>query len=169
MNQDSLDGWRLWFLVHIEVQSQHDTDLSRRMFVYFYRLFDKYNGREIVSLAILGDAHAKWQMAPYVRSWEGGHIECCPGVVRLLDLEAELQDRAQAGSPFALIALAHLATQRTTPEEPDRMIGKLRLLRHLYDVGADRELIRRAFRLLDWLMKLSPELELDLQRQLHEM
>ncbi|MGH7136182.1 MAG: hypothetical protein ACREHD_10610, partial [Pirellulales bacterium] len=48
------NGQDEWVLVHIEVQSQPDTDFARRMYVYNYRLFDRYN-RKVASFAILGD------------------------------------------------------------------------------------------------------------------
>jgi hypothetical protein len=46
-------GRETWVLIHIEIQSQEDGEFSERMFVYYYRLRDKYD-REIASLAILG-------------------------------------------------------------------------------------------------------------------
>ena len=50
------DGQETWVLIHIEVQAQVDADFSERMFVYHYRLFDRFR-RPVVSLAILGDEH----------------------------------------------------------------------------------------------------------------
>ena len=34
------DGRETWLLIHIEVQAQPDEAFPRRMFVYYYRLFD---------------------------------------------------------------------------------------------------------------------------------
>ncbi|MGB1205077.1 MAG: hypothetical protein ACPG5B_05490 [Chitinophagales bacterium] len=45
------DGTEKWILIHIEVQSSHETDFARRMFIYFYRIFDKYE-QEVTALAI---------------------------------------------------------------------------------------------------------------------
>ncbi len=42
-------------LVHIEVQGQPESDFAKRMYVYNYRLFDRYD-RPVVSLAVLGDS-----------------------------------------------------------------------------------------------------------------
>jgi hypothetical protein len=50
------DGTDVWILIHLEVQSQPDPDFARWMFVYHYRIRDRYN-RE-ASLAILGDERA---------------------------------------------------------------------------------------------------------------
>src|SRR5262249_18508080 len=44
------DGREEWVLVHVEVQAQEEADFAERMYVYNYRLFDRYN-RKVVSLA----------------------------------------------------------------------------------------------------------------------
>jgi hypothetical protein len=49
-----LNGEETWVLIHIEIQSQEEGLFSARMFVYYYRLKDKYD-LPIASLAILGD------------------------------------------------------------------------------------------------------------------
>jgi hypothetical protein len=46
------NGHEEWILVHIEVQSQREREFAERMFVYNYRLFDRYN-RKVASFAIL--------------------------------------------------------------------------------------------------------------------
>ena len=48
------DGQETWVLIHIEVQSQADENFPQRMYVYNYRLHDRYN-RTVVSLAVLAD------------------------------------------------------------------------------------------------------------------
>src|SRR5688572_30552069 len=53
------DGAENWLLLHVEVQSQEESGFTRRMFVYNYRIFDKYN-RDVVSLAVLGDDRPGW-------------------------------------------------------------------------------------------------------------
>ncbi|HEY9701258.1 MAG TPA: transposase, partial [Allocoleopsis sp.] len=44
------DKSEIWILIHIEVQSQRDTDFPKRMFIYNYRSFDSY-GKPVISLA----------------------------------------------------------------------------------------------------------------------
>ncbi|MCP4396374.1 MAG: cytosolic protein, partial [bacterium] len=41
------DGDETWVVVHVEVQGQYEVDFAKRMYVYNYRLFDRYN-RDIV-------------------------------------------------------------------------------------------------------------------------
>jgi len=46
------NGEEKWILIHIEVQSYLDKEFSKRMFRYFYRIFDRHD-KEIVSMALL--------------------------------------------------------------------------------------------------------------------
>ncbi len=46
-----LSGQEALVLVHIEVQSQVQSDFAKRMYVYNHRLFDKYD-QEVISLAL---------------------------------------------------------------------------------------------------------------------
>src|SRR4029077_20477387 len=36
------DGKETWLLIHIEIQGRRDKDFAKRMFVYNYRIFDRY-------------------------------------------------------------------------------------------------------------------------------
>jgi hypothetical protein len=47
-------GAETWILVHIEVQGSREAEFAERMFVYNYRLFDRYR-RPVASLAVLAD------------------------------------------------------------------------------------------------------------------
>ncbi len=48
------DGEDAWVLAHVEVQGQERPDFAKRMFVYNYRIFDRYD-RPVASLAVLSD------------------------------------------------------------------------------------------------------------------
>ena len=45
------NGREEWVLIHLEVQIQEESEFPRRMFVYNYREFDRYN-KTVVSLAV---------------------------------------------------------------------------------------------------------------------
>ncbi len=55
-----LDGASKWLLIHVEVQSQRVEEFAELMFVYYYRIRDKYD-KPLVSLAVLGDNHPDWR------------------------------------------------------------------------------------------------------------
>jgi len=48
-----LDGEEAWVLIHVEVQNQAEEQFGERMYVYHYRIFDRFR-RPVVSLAVLG-------------------------------------------------------------------------------------------------------------------
>src|SRR5262245_24070532 len=78
------EGQESWLLLHIEVQSQEEKDFALRMFVYNYRIFDRYN-RDVVSLAVLGDDRASWRPSVYRFSLWGCRREFTFPIVKLLD------------------------------------------------------------------------------------
>jgi len=48
----SREGEEAWVLVHVEVQGHPDPEFAKRMYVYNYRLFDRYD-RRVATLAVL--------------------------------------------------------------------------------------------------------------------
>src|SRR5205823_299662 len=54
------DGREGWVYIHVEVQGQEEADFAERVFVYYYRLFDRF-GKAVVSLAVLSDDRPGWR------------------------------------------------------------------------------------------------------------
>ena len=59
------DGSEKWVLIHVEVQGQKDDHFAERMFIYYYRIKDRFR-RPIASLAILTDTNKNWRPNRYV-------------------------------------------------------------------------------------------------------
>jgi hypothetical protein len=57
-------GVETWVLVHIEVQGQKTKDFIERLFVYRYRLHDRYR-RPVATLVILTDNNKIWRPQYY--------------------------------------------------------------------------------------------------------
>ncbi|GAB4492263.1 MAG: DUF4351 domain-containing protein [Raineya sp.] len=55
----SKTGKEQWLLIHIEVQGYEDKDFAERMFVYFYRIKDRWQ-KDITALAILTDNNPEY-------------------------------------------------------------------------------------------------------------
>ena len=68
------NGEEQWILVHIEVEGSAGSDFSKRMFKYFYRIFDKYN-HEIVAFAVLTDAGDKVKSSTFNYSYFGTTLD----------------------------------------------------------------------------------------------
>ncbi len=71
----------------------------------------------------------------------------------------------QSQNRFAPLVLAHLKTMETKGEPETRREWKFRIVRSLYERGYAREDVRKLFRLVDWFMKLPPELVSELLDQ----
>ena len=52
-------GEQGWIYIHIEIQGQHDPAFAERMFVYNYRIYDRYR-RLVASFALLTDDSDDW-------------------------------------------------------------------------------------------------------------
>lgn len=64
------NGEEKWILIYIEVQGSHDPDFPKRMFRYYYRIFDKFD-RDIFTIVLLTDASKLYRPNMYHRSFRG--------------------------------------------------------------------------------------------------
>ena len=159
----TLDGVETWVLVHIEIQGQADPGFAERMYVYHYRLFDRYR-RDVVSLAMLTDAQGGFRPSGYERERWGCSLRFRFPMVKLLDWRERAAALEADRNPFALVALAQL--QAMAHRGPARKRVKLRLIRFLYARDYTREQILAWFRVLDWMLRLPEDLELEFREEL---
>ncbi len=106
------NGKEAWVLLHVEVQGQKESDFNKRMFVYNFRIFDRYN-REVASLAILADEDPKWKPDHYWNELWGCKVGIEFPVVKLLDYADKWDELEKSDNPFAVVVIAHLKTQET--------------------------------------------------------
>ena len=161
-----LDGEEAWVLIHVEVQNQAEEQFGERMYVYHYRIFDRFR-RPVVSLAVLGDEQRGWRPEHFAYSLWGCSMRLEFPVVKLLDYVDRVAELEAERNPFAAVVLAHLKTVETRHEPAQRRDWKIRLVKSLFDRGLSAEEIRQLFRLIDWLMDLPREFEEEFQEQIH--
>jgi hypothetical protein len=162
-----LSGEETWVLVHIEIQSQEESQFSTRIFVYYYRLRDRYN-QKIVSLAILGDERETWRPQPFDEELWGCRVQFEFPIVKLLDYAPRWTELEESRNPFAIAVMAHLKTKETKRDAEARKEWKFRLTRRLYEQGYERQDILNLFRFLDWLMELPEGLKRAFQSELEQ-
>jgi hypothetical protein len=135
-------------LIHVEVQTARDAEFPRRMYVYNYRVFDRYN-RPVASLAVLADDDADWRPAAFSNDLFG----CAAGIrfpaAKLLDFAAHEAMLEASSNPFAQVVLAHLKARETHNNPADRHTWKVRLVRNLFERGFSPKDVRELFRLID--------------------
>ncbi|TVR64161.1 MAG: cytosolic protein, partial [Candidatus Competibacteraceae bacterium] len=84
-------GEERWVLVHVEIQAGHETDFAERMFIYYYRLFDRYR-LPLASLVVLADDRPQWRPDRYERQLWGCDLHLKFPVVKLLDDQGRLAE-----------------------------------------------------------------------------
>lgn len=152
------EGEEAWVLVHVEVQSQRDAAFTERMYVYNYRLFDRYR-RRVASLAVLGDERAGWRPERFGYELWGSRVSLEFPVVKLLDYRARWGELEGSENPFATVVMAHLKAQETRKDTEGRKRWKLYLIRRLYERGYRRDDVVQLFRFIDWVLRLPEEVE----------
>jgi hypothetical protein len=146
-------GKEAWVLVHVEIQSQRDISLPKRVYVYNYRIFDKFD-KPVVSLALLADDDANWKPSEFSRElWECKTHFTFPAA-KLLDYKAKLND---SDNLFATVTLAHLKTMETQKDYQNRGQWKAKIMQSLYKSGFDNETVVKLYKFIDWLMFLPDE------------
>lgn len=148
-------GEEVWILLHIEIQGYKDLDFPKRMFVSWYRIYDKHN-RDVVSFAILSDDDTSWEPSGFEKTLLGTTVLHSYNSVKLLNYkgrEAELEANA---NPFAVIVLAHLDMKATKNNPAARLPAKINRVDQLYKRGLTRKEIVHLFNFIDWLLTLPP-------------
>ena len=160
------DGAETWVLVHVEVQGQKDSGFAERMYIYHYRIYDRYH-RKVASLAVLADNSDTWRPNHFGYSMWGCEVDIKFPTVKLLDYEKEgAISPSQRNNPFAIATMAHLKANQTkgTGNARKRLNWKTELVKNLYELGYRRKEVLDLFRFIDWIMDL-PEKEERLFRE----
>ena len=153
-----MDGGERWILVHVEVQGYPQEEFSRRMFIYNYRIFDRY-GKDVVSLAVLTDEDEGFRPGAYRFELGGFRIEMDYPCVKLLDYRGKWEELGESENPFSVVVMSHLKSYETRGRVRERFNWKLRLTRKLYERGYSREEVLGLYRFIDMVMTLPEELE----------
>jgi hypothetical protein len=165
---EALDGAENWIYIHIEVQSQYKANFAQKLFVYNYRLFDRYHC-PITTLAILTDDNENWHPTEYGYTQLGcEHYLKFPSV-KLLSYKDKLPTLLEQDNVFALITAAHLLTLQSKDDYQQRFKFKWQLTRLLYERNWDKQRIINLFAIIDWMMRLPEDLERQLWSQIAQL
>ena len=148
-----LNGGESWIYIHVEVQGTKQAEFAERMFIYNYRLFDRYK-RPVASLAVLADENKEWKPASYGFAVLGCRHTLEFPVAKLTDYAEKVDELLESDNAFGLITVAHILTQQTRKQHQERYEAKLRLVRLLYQRQWNKQRVIDLFSVLDWLMQL---------------
>jgi hypothetical protein len=161
------DGDDAWVLAHVEVQGQERPDFAKRMFVYNYRIFDRYD-RPVASLAVLSDERTGWRPDHFGYELWGCKVGISFPVAKVNDYAERWDELEASDNPFAIVVMAHLKTRDTRNDEESRKKWKLYLVRRLYERGYRREDVINLFHFIDWLMRLPEGMEESFWAEMHQ-
>ena len=159
---------QVWVLVHVEVQSQRDAEFAERMYIYNYRLFDRFR-RKVASLAVLADHSPSWRPHDFSYTLWGCTASLGFPVVKLLDYRQRWAELEASRNPFAVVVMAQLEALRTRHDGAGRKLAKLSLVRELHRRGFGRRDVRQLFGLIDWMLSLPEELDEEFWAQVREL
>lgn len=163
-----LSGEEDWIYIHLEVQGTAQAEFAERIFVYNYRIYDRYR-RPVASMAVLADDTASWK--PQGFSYDV--LDCQMGirfpVAKLLDYADQAQALESDPNPFAIVTLAHLLTKATRSDPQARFAAKWKLVQLLYRRGWDKQRIIDLFFVIDWMMQLPEALKKQLWQNLSNL
>ncbi len=161
------NGSELWVLIHVEVQGQRETDFTLRVYVYHYRIFDRYHA-PVATFVILADEDENWRPSEYREELLGTKVTFEFPAVKLLDYRARREELEQSDNVFAVVTLAQLAAMETRGNARDRFREKFALTRRLYEHGFDRQRVIGLLKFIDWGLTLPEELQAEFHDKLSE-
>ncbi len=157
-------GEEKWILIHIEVQGSYEEGFELRLYVYNYRIYDKYK-MEVITLVVLTDEDENYRPEVYeVSRWGFEHRFKFP-LVKLMDYRDKI-DINKAENPFEIITYAHLKNLETKRNKEERLFWKVTLVKALYGKGYQKEYILKLYRFIDWVMGLPEDLSIKFHEEL---
>ena len=142
-----------YWLAHIEVQTQRDCTLPRRLFDYHYHIERRHRCR-VITFVILGDLSPSWRPGQFSSDVPPLGMSLGYLSLKLIDLELKLELPKFRGNPVAMVVRAHLAALRTRHDLEARCTQRVALCRRLYEGGFSRKDVVFIHGLIDRLMIL---------------
>jgi len=161
--------------IHVEVQGQKEEDFMTRMFVYYYRTFDKYReeGTEVISLAVLSDENQNWRPDEYAFSRLGFEHRMKFPMVKITDYKTkeELRELLEtSANPMALVVKAQLTCHELkNADNEKKSTVKWELIRQCYKRGYTREHIDALLKFIDWIIRLPDGLSRQLSKEISKL
>ena len=157
-----------YWLAHIEVQTQRDSALPRRLLDYHYHIERRHRCR-VITFVILGDLSPSWRPGQFSSDVPPLGMSMGYLSLKLIDLELKLELPRFRGNPVAMVVRAHLAALRTRHDLEARCTQRVALCRRLYEEGFSRKDVVFIHGLIDRLMILPRPLMIRFRQEILAM
>jgi hypothetical protein len=135
------DGNPQWILIHIEVQGYKDINFAKRMFTYYYRIYDRYQ-IPIEAIAIFTDSHKNYSPSTYSTTCLKTKLDYQYYTYKLIDQKEEELEKST--NIFGIVMLAaSIAFNKQKTQDEKLLELKLNLFRKLLNRGYSREVIHK--------------------------
>jgi hypothetical protein len=161
------NGEEAWILIHIEIQGQREKWFGERMYIYNYRVYDRFR-KPVVSLAVLCDGNPRWKPDGFGYNSCGCEVSIRFPVVKILEYRGREEQLETDRSPMAAVVLAQLQLLDKSQTPAERKTWKVRLIKGLYQRELKPDDVRELFRLIDWMLTLPDELEKEFHQEIHQ-
>jgi predicted transposase YdaD len=149
------NGREEWILIHVEVQGNGDKTFAKRMFIYRYRIQDKYD-RPIVAWAILTDKNKKFHPTEYRESLLGTEVIYRFNSYKVINQDEKSLNESQ--NPFAIVLLTVLlALKKDKVKEVELIDLKLDLVKKLYQKAIPKKKIQALMNFLKHYVSFNEE------------
>jgi hypothetical protein len=165
MTRASAKAKPAYWLAHIEVQTQRDSALPRRLLDYHYHIERRHRCR-VITFVILGDLSQSWRPGRFSSDVPPLGMSLGYLSLKLIDLEVKLESPRFRGNPVAMVVRAHLAALRTRHDLEARYTQRVALVRRLYEEGFSQKDVVFIHGLIDRLMILPRPLMLRFKQEL---
>ena len=154
-----------YWLAHIEVQTQRDSGLPRRLLDYHYHIERRHRCR-VITFVVLGDLSPSWRPGHFSSDVPPLGMSLGYLSLKLIDLEVKLESPRFRGNPVAMVVRAHLAALRTRHDLEARYTQRIALVRRLYEEGFSQKDVVFIHGLIDRLMILPRPLMIRFRQEL---
>jgi hypothetical protein len=153
-------GGETWLLVHLEIQGKAEAWFEERLFIYSYRIYDRYR-MDVVTLAVLTDDEKGFRPCRFEMGRFGSrHCFEFPSV-KLYDYRDRVEELEKSTNPFAVVVLAYLRLHQTKMRRRERLEWKIALATGLDEKGFTEDTRNDLLNFIDWLLALPEPLEIE--------
>jgi hypothetical protein len=159
------NGKPMFVILPSEIQGQAGASFNERMFIYNYRITDRYNC-PVVSLGIVTNSLSQIALGRYeTELWDYQTIFKFP-VVKLDDWRGREAELLISDNLFALVVLAHLKVRAMKNNAQRKYAVKRELALLLYGRGYNDEDNESLLRFLNWMIRLPEPAERKLDNEI---
>lgn len=163
------NGQEQWILVHLEVQQKKEIDFAKRMFIYGYRIYDKYQ-QAILSCAILIDTDKHWRPNNFKIGFADSYLCSQVVMIKMIDYQNQLNELEMSSNVFACVIYNQLcAIELLRKSHEERKQGKFALTKRLYKKGYSKNEISNLYKFIDFVIGLPKPLELEYINEVNQL